>query len=117
MIQALALMSPIVVPCAAAPLLAALLNPLNKGLRQAPFPNGLAAVLSVLVLLGVGGVVVYATATRLDTLISEVGYSLGRVQDFFRNGSLLVDHDILDRLGRRLQQCWRAPAADWRREF
>ncbi|MFV2103916.1 AI-2E family transporter [Micromonospora sp. LOL_024] len=101
------LVTPLAIAVAATLFLAALLDPVQLALRRLRLPAALAALLTVLLLLGVlGGVGVLAwnmTASQFSELGEQLGDGLGRTRDFVTS-SLPVTDDELDGLLTQLRQ-------------
>ncbi|GIJ76116.1 Predicted PurR-regulated permease PerM [Micromonospora phaseoli] len=101
------LVTPLAIAVAATLFLAALLDPVQLALRRLRLPAALAALLTVLLLLGVlGGVGVLVwnmTASQFSELGEELGQGLERTRDFITS-SLPVTDDQLDGLLNQLSQ-------------
>ncbi len=95
------------IPCVAAVLLTALLQPLNQWFRNRRLPRGLAAGLTfvslLLIFLIVGGITGFMTANRINDLISEFSDSLSRLHDALVHGSLPIGQNTLNAVQDRLQ--------------
>ncbi|MFF5070274.1 AI-2E family transporter [Micromonospora olivasterospora] len=110
-----ALLAPLAVALAAALFLTALLDPVLLLLRRLRLPPAPAALLTVLLLLGilvgVGALVWNLTASQFEELRQELGQGLERARDFVTSTLPLTDEQ-LDRLVRQARQGLGAGAPD-----
>ena len=105
-VRALAAVAVVVVPCAVAVLLVALLTPLNAGLRRV-LPRGVAALVSVvlflLLLAGIGTLVGFSIAGNLNTLVQELQGSLTSAWQQILNSPLPITDQTVTQVESRLQ--------------
>ena len=105
-VRALAAVAEIVVPCAVAVLLVALLTPLNRLLRRG-LPRGVAAVFTVVVflllLVGVGVLVGFSIAGSMSDLVEQFQTSLTNVWQGIVNSPLPVNDQTITRVETRLE--------------
>ncbi len=97
----------VLVPCAAAILLTALLQPVNRWLRGLRLGRGLAAgvtlVACIVLVLAIGGVVGYVMADRFDQLIDQFSRSLRHLRGWLAQGHLPVGPGTLDKIERQVR--------------
>lgn len=97
----------VLVPCAAAILLTALLQPVNRWLRRLRLNRGIAAgvtlVACIVLVLAVGGVVGYVMADRFDQLIDQFSASLRHFRRWLAQGHLPVGPDTLDEVEKQVR--------------
>ncbi|WP_433389403.1 AI-2E family transporter [Micromonospora sp. KLBMP9576] len=95
------LLAPLAIALAVTVFLTALLDPVQLALRRLRLPGALAALLTVLLLLGIlfgaGALVWSLTAGQFDELSQELGQGLQRTRDFVTS-TLPVTDQQLDRL-------------------
>ncbi|MDN5760778.1 MAG: AI-2E family transporter [Microlunatus sp.] len=103
----LSLIAVVIVPCAVALLLVALLTPLDSWLRRLGIPRAIAAVLSVLVLLavivGIGVLTGFSVAGRFQELVDQFSASINAVQQRLAQLHLPIDSDQVNQLIQRVQ--------------
>lgn len=96
----------VVVSCAAAILIVALLAPLNRGLRRLHVIPGLAAVLSVIllaaVLAAVGLVAEISVAGRIDELINDFAQTFDHLRQRLLSSGIPIDEHTLGHLQHEL---------------
>lgn len=106
-LQVLLAISFVLVPCVAAVLLAALLQPVNRWMQRIGISRGLASGLSLLAcivaVLAIIGTVVWVLANRFDELVEQFGASLQNLQTWLQHSRLPIGPDTLDRVGQQLQ--------------
>ncbi len=106
-VRLVAAMSLVLVPGAIALLLVALLQPLNSGLRHLHVPRGLAALVSVFVLVavlaGAAALAGFSLGSRITELIGQFQQSIGELQSKILHSPLPINQDLISRFEHRAQ--------------